>query len=438
MIVPSIDLQNGRAVQLIGGKEKAIDAGDPRPIAEKFGRVGEVAVIDLDAAMGIGNNSEVIRELLKLAPCRVGGGIRSEDRAVEWLDAGARRVILGTAATPGLLRNLPRERVIAAVDSVDGGVVDRGWTNQTGARLEERIDELGPFVGGFLVTFVEHEGRMTGLPMDRVRAIAERAGDVRVTVAGGVKEAGEVTAADRAGADVQAGMSLYSGVMGLGAGFCAPLISDRPDGLWPTVVVDERGSALGLVYSSPESVAQAIETGTGVYYSRSRGGLWVKGATSGNTQELLSIEADCDRDALRFTVRQRGGGFCHTGTRSCFGEEFGIGGLGGLGALQRTIAARLRAAPEGSYTKRLVTETGLLRSKLLEEARELIEARTPDEASWEAADVMFFALTAAISKGASLEQIERELDRRALKVTRRPGNAKENETTNTSTIGSES
>ena len=96
MIIPSIDLMNGNAVQLVGGKEMALDAGDPRPIAEKFGRVGEIAVIDLDAALSQGSNREVIEDLLKLAPCRVGGGIRDVETALDWLDKGARKVILGT------------------------------------------------------------------------------------------------------------------------------------------------------------------------------------------------------------------------------------------------------------------------------------------------------------------------------------------------------
>ncbi|MFT5424705.1 MAG: phosphoribosyl-ATP pyrophosphohydrolase/phosphoribosyl-AMP cyclohydrolase [Phycisphaerales bacterium] len=419
MMIPSIDLMNGRAVQLVGGEEKVIDAGDPRPIAEKFGRVGEIAVIDLDAAMGTGSNAELISELLHLAPCRVGGGIRDAQTAIDWLDSGARKVILGTAAEPGVLRELPRERVIAALDSVDGAIVDKGWTRHTGAKLEDKIDELREFVDGFLVTFVEREGRMTGLPMDRVRTIVKRAGRARVTVAGGVRAAEDVALTDQAGADVQVGMSLYTGAMGLGEGFCAPLTSDRLDGLWPSVVVDELGNSLGLVYSSAKSVIKSLETGRGVYLSRSRNELWEKGATSGNAQELIRIEADCDRDALRFTVRQRGGGFCHTGTRSCFGESRG------LGALERTIRDRLRNAPEDSYTERLVSDPGLLGRKLIEEAGELAEAITPEEAGWEAADVIYFALTAAISKGSSLEDIERELDRRAGKVSRRPGNAKE-------------
>ncbi|MFG0260600.1 MAG: HisA/HisF-related TIM barrel protein, partial [Phycisphaerales bacterium JB041] len=313
MIVPSIDLMDGNAVQLIGGREKAIDAGDPRPIAESFGLVGEVAVIDLDAALGRGNNEGVIRELLQLAPCRVGGGIRTVEAAVRWLDAGARKVILGTAATPEVLRQLPRDRVIAALDARDDRVVVEGWTRSTGARIEDRIEALRDHVCGFLVTFVEREGRMVGLPEDRIRELAALAAPCRLTVAGGVRTPADIAEADRAGADTQVGMALYSGAFDLAEGFCAVLRTDRPDGLWPTIVADEHGVALGLAYSDLESVRSAIGSRRGVYHSRSRGDLWAKGDSSGDTQDLLAIDTDCDLDALRFTVRQHGDGFCHQG-----------------------------------------------------------------------------------------------------------------------------
>ena len=418
MIIPSIDIANGSTVQLVGGKDHALDAGDPRPIAARFGLVGEIAVIDLDAARGIGSNKELIKELLSIAPCRVGGGIRDVETAIEWLDLGARKVILGTAATPEILSQLPRDRVIAALDAHNNDIVVEGWTKSTGARVEGRIDELRDLVGGFLVTFVEREGRMGGLPESRVQDLARRAGDARLTVAGGVKEPNDIALADRAGADAQVGMALYTGAFSLADGFGAPLKSDRADGLYPTVVADERGVTLGLVYSSDDSIAEALRTRKGVYHSRSRGGLWVKGETSGDTQELLSVSVDCDRDALRFTVRQAGGGFCHTGTRSCFGDATG------LSALERTIASRLDDAPAGSYTRRLLDDPRLLRSKLLEEAGELIDAESPADAVWEAADVIYFALVAAMQRGAALAEIEAMLDGRTRKVTRRPGNAK--------------
>ena len=418
MIIPSIDLMDANAVQLVEGREKVLDAGDPRPIADKFGLVGEIAVIDLDAALAKGDNRDAILDLCKRARCRVGGGIRDVESAIAWLDAGASKVILGTAATPQILQELPRERVIAALDSRNDKVVVEGWTKQTTRTVEERIEELAEHVGGFLVTFVEGEGRMGGFDAERIQRIVERAGDRRVTVAGGVRCPEDIDLADELGADAQVGMALYKGVFDLAKGFCAPLRSDRPDGLWPTIVADERGVALGLAYSNLESVREAIDSRRGVYHSRSRNELWIKGESSANTQELLAIGADCDRDTLRFTVRQQGSGFCHKNTRTCFADD------PGMGALERIIQTRLEQAPLGSYTRRLLDESGLLGQKLLEEAQELDKATTPSDAAWELADVLYFALVAAARKGATLANAEELLEARALKVTRRLGNAK--------------
>jgi phosphoribosyl-ATP pyrophosphohydrolase/phosphoribosyl-AMP cyclohydrolase len=412
MIVPSIDLQDAQAVQLIGGETKALDAGDPRPIARCYGRVGEIAVVDLDAALGRGSNAATIEDLIALAPCRVGGGIRSIEAAIAWLDRGAVSVVLGTAAQPEILKALPRERVIAALDARHGEVVVEGWQKGTGRGVLERIAELRDLVGGFLVTFVEREGRLQGTDLDFARRIREAAGDVVLTIAGGTTTAEEVAALDRLGCDAQVGMALYKGELGLAEAFAAPLVSDRADGLWPTVVVDERGTALGLVYSDLESLRAALERGQGVYHSRSRG-LWLKGATSGAVQELLRVDADCDRDCLRFTVRQAPPGFCHRGSRTCWGEDRG------LGALARRLAARRQAAPPGSYTAKLFDDPALLGAKLREEAQELADASARDHVVHEAADVLYFTLAALARHGVDLAEVEAALDRRALKVTRR-------------------
>jgi phosphoribosyl-ATP pyrophosphohydrolase len=412
MIVPSIDLQDGHAVQLIGGATKELDAGDPRPIARQFGRVGEIAVVDLDAALGRGSNAAVIEELIALAPCRVGGGIRSVEAAIAWLDRGAVSVVLGTAARPDILQALPRERVVAALDARHGEVVVEGWQKGTGRDVLGRIAELRDLVGGFLVTFVEREGRLQGTDLAFAARIREAAGDTAVTIAGGITTAEEVAALDRLGCDAQVGMALYKGQLSLAEAFAAPLASDRADGLWPTVVVDERGTALGLVYSNLESLRAALERGQGIYHSRSRG-LWIKGETSGAVQELLRVDADCDRDCLRFTVRQQPPGFCHLGTRTCWGAERGIG------ALARRLAARREAAPAGSYTAKLFEDPVLLGAKLREEAEELAEASSRDGVVHEAADVLYFTLTALAGHGIELAEVEDTLDRRALKVTRR-------------------
>lgn len=417
MIIPSIDLQSGHAVQLVGGKQFELDAGDPRPLAERFSRVGMIAVVDLDAALGRGSNAEVIRGLVARFPCRVGGGIRSVDSALAWLDAGAESVVLGTAAKIEILRELPRARVIAALDAVDDEVVVDGWQTRTGRTVLERMAELREYVGGFLVTFVEREGRMQGTRIDAVGAIANAAGSARVTIAGGITTCEEIALLDALGCDAQLGMALYKGRLRLADAFAAPLRSDRGDGLWPTVVVDEHDVALGLAYSSRESLDAAIESGQGVYHSRERG-LWTKGQTSGSTQKLLRVSADCDRDTLRFQVHQEGAGFCHRATRTCWGPSQGIP------ELARRIASRLSDAPTGSYTRRLLDDPKLLRAKIVEEAQELVTADRPSDVVGEAADLVYFTLVKLAASGVDWVEVARELDKRQLRVTRRAGNAK--------------
>jgi phosphoribosylformimino-5-aminoimidazole carboxamide ribotide isomerase len=415
VIVPSIDLMDGEAVQLVGGRTKALSAGDPRPIARRFGLAGEVAVVDLDGALGRGSNAACIRELLRIAPCRVGGGIRDVTTAIDWLDAGATKIVLGTAATPEVLARLPAERVIAALDADNGEVVVEGWRRGTGESILDRMRRLRGLVGGFLVTFVEREGRLGGTNMDLVPALVEAAGSARVTIAGGITMPAEIAELDRLGADAQVGMALYTGAMDLADAIAAPLTSDRGDSLWPTVVVDEVRGALGLAYSSRESLRRAVAQGRGIYHSRKRG-VWVKGGSSGNTQELLRVDLDCDRDCLRFTVRQKGAGFCHSGASTCWGPAVGLQGL------ERRLAQGIQRA--GSYTQRLLNDSTLLRAKLMEEAAELADAPTHADAALEATDLLYFVMVAMRRSGVTLAEVAREFDRRALRVTRRPGNAK--------------
>ncbi|KAF4344639.1 histidine biosynthesis trifunctional protein [Fusarium beomiforme] len=192
--------------------------------------------------------------------------------------------------------------------------------------------------------------------------------------------------------------------------------SDRSDGLIPTVVTDDTGIALGLAYTSEESILEALRTQTGVYQSRKRG-LWVKGLTSGDTQELLRIGLDCDNDTLKFMVNQKGR-FCHLQQFGCFGD------LNGISALEQTLKSRKESAPEGSYTARLFSDEKLLRAKIMEEAEELCDGKTKENIAFEAADLIYFALTKAVGAGVSLADIEANLDAKSLKVKRRSGNAK--------------
>jgi phosphoribosyl-ATP pyrophosphohydrolase / phosphoribosyl-AMP cyclohydrolase / histidinol dehydrogenase len=210
----------------------------------------------------------------------------------------------------------------------------------------------------------------------------------------------------------------------LGTSFAKCCKTDRADGLYTTVVTTRNGEALGLVYSSVASIVASLQCGRGVYYSRSRHGLWRKGDTSGHYQTLHRIDVDCDGDALRFCVTQHGGdddgiaAFCHLNTLTCWGPPKG------LRHLEEALQDRLQNAPAGSYTKRLFDDETLLRDKLVEEAQELCEAQDSTHVAEELADVLYFAMVRAVQAGVSLDDAAAVLDKRAHKVTRRPGDSK--------------
>ncbi len=402
MLIPSIDLMGGKAVQLRHGREKVLERDDVMDLARRFGRVGEIAVIDLDAAMGTGDNEALIREVCRVARCRVGGGIRTEDKARRLLRAGAARLIVGTAASRDFLSRLPRHRVMAALDSLHGDVVTEGWTTRTGRSPVEEMQVLAPDVSGFLCTFVETEGTMQGLPMERVREL-RAATNLPLTVAGGVRSIEEVVALDRAGVDVQVGMALYTGAVDVADAFVACL--DFSKGPVPTVVRDGAGQVLMLAYSTPESLRRAIDEGRGVYYSRSREALWVKGETSGNPQRLVRVQADCDRDALLFTVEQTGVA-CHRKTYTCFGageREFS------LRSLFDVVADRRREPRPGSYTSFLFEKEDRIPRKLNEEVYELLTAKGHEDVVWEAADVLYFLLAYLARREVDLDEVVAEL-----------------------------
>ena len=161
-----------------------------------------------------------------------------------------------------------------------------------------------------------------------------------------------------------------------------------------------------------------------MYYSHSRNSLWRKGDTSGCFQDLHRIDVDCDGDALRFTVSQRGGpdgrhgSFCHRDTLTCWGGPCGVQGL------EEVLRDRLQSAPEGSYTKRLFDDANLLKDKLVEEAQELAEADTPQHVAEELADVLYSAMIRAFKAGVGIDEATAELDARTRKVTHRKGDSK--------------
>ncbi|MGB9605223.1 MAG: HisA/HisF-related TIM barrel protein, partial [Bryobacteraceae bacterium] len=194
MILPCIDLMDGKVVQLVQGREKALEAGDPESMLRRFASFRQIQVIDLDAAMGRGSNEQIVARLAAKAAIRAGGGVRSVERARRLVEQGARKVIVGTAAftDSGVNREflecvaaaIGRDRLIVALDSRGGRVVIRGWQEATALSAEDVLAQLEPYCGGFLCTYVDKEGMMAGTDLDWFRRL-RRATSCELTAAGG-------------------------------------------------------------------------------------------------------------------------------------------------------------------------------------------------------------------------------------------------------------
>jgi phosphoribosylformimino-5-aminoimidazole carboxamide ribotide isomerase len=220
VLIPAIDLQDGRVVQLVQGERLALSFDDVEPWIEKFSRCPLVQVIDLDAALGRGSNADMVRRLCQVLPCRVGGGLRSAEAGEALLAAGAREVIYGSAlfregrvdeaAAEAISTRLGTERTIAAVDSRAGRVVLRGWTASAAITPEEAVRALEPHVGGFLYTIVEGEGLMQGINLEAVRSL-RRSTSRRLTVAGGIRNEEEIDLLHQMQVDAVVGMAVYTG-----------------------------------------------------------------------------------------------------------------------------------------------------------------------------------------------------------------------------------
>lgn len=224
LILPCIDLMDGKVVQLVEGREKALEAPPPLETLERFEGFPEIQVIDLDAALGRGSNDAIVRLLASRAAIRAGGGVRSLERARALAGQGARKIIVGTAAfTPEgpntplleeLARALGRERILIALDSRKGRVVVQGWRETTRFTAEELLDPLEPYCSGFLCTYVDKEGRMEGTDLAWFRRL-RAATALELTAAGGVTTLAEVRELLSMNIHVALGMALYTGRLGL-------------------------------------------------------------------------------------------------------------------------------------------------------------------------------------------------------------------------------
>ncbi|MGP8247803.1 MAG: HisA/HisF-related TIM barrel protein [Bryobacteraceae bacterium] len=224
MIFPCIDLMDGKVVQLVQGREKALEADSPEAMLERFAAFPEIQVVDLDAAMGRGSNDELVRMLAGRAATRVGGGVRSVERARALVERGARKVIVGTSAftetgvddtlLAAMRGAIGRERLLIALDSKDGRIVTQGWRHATGFTAGQVLRTLEPYCSGFLCTYVDKEGMMQGTDLGWFRRL-RAATALELTAAGGITTLDEVRALLAMGVHAALGMAIYTGRLSL-------------------------------------------------------------------------------------------------------------------------------------------------------------------------------------------------------------------------------
>jgi phosphoribosylformimino-5-aminoimidazole carboxamide ribonucleotide (ProFAR) isomerase len=231
MIIPCIDLMDGKVVQLVQGREKALEGDSPEEMLRKFAAFPEIQVIDLDAAMGRGSNDGLVRMLASKAATRVGGGVRTVARAEALVAQGARKVIVGTSAfgpsgadhrslrsassinepfLTSLRETVGRDRILIALDSKGGRIVVKGWRESTGLAAEEVLHALEPYCSGFLCTYVDKEGMMQGTDLDWFRRL-RAATSLELTAAGGIATLDEVRALLAMNVHAALGMAIYTG-----------------------------------------------------------------------------------------------------------------------------------------------------------------------------------------------------------------------------------
>jgi phosphoribosylformimino-5-aminoimidazole carboxamide ribotide isomerase len=219
VIIPCIDLMGGKVVQLVQGREKALEGGTPLEMLERFAPFPQIQVIDLDAAMGQGSNDDLVELIASRAAARVGGGVRSAERARGLIEQGAFRVITGTAAfdKPLLIKiadAVGPNRLIIALDSKGGKVVVKGWQESTEFTAEEMIPHLEPYCSGFLCTYVDKEGMLQGTDLNwfrRLRALTQH----ELTAAGGITTLEEIRELQKLGIHAALGMAIYTGRLNL-------------------------------------------------------------------------------------------------------------------------------------------------------------------------------------------------------------------------------
>jgi len=413
MIIPSIDLKNRKAVQLENGKKEILKKDNIIKLAEKFNKLSEIAVIDLDRAItGKNTNLDIVKNLCQNYQIRVGGGLNSIERIKKVFSWGADKIIIGSSVfkknkinfsfLDKIRKIVGKNRIVIALDIKDEEITINGWKKKIDFDLEKAAQSLENYCSEFLITSVNDEGMLKGINTKLYKNL-KKITDKKITAAGGVNSLKEIKTLSNDNFNIQIGMAIYKEIFSVEDAFISSLNWTK-NRLIPAIVKDTNGQILMQAYVNEKSLRKTFSEEKMCYFSRSRNKLWIKGETSGNYQKFLKVRTDCDRDSLLFTVKQINKA-CHLDQYSCFNEKKFF-----IKDLKERIDSRIKSNTEGSYTASLTDKK--LKEKLLEEINELIESNNRSNSIWEAADVLYFLLVFLSRNKIDLKDVKNELKRR--------------------------
>ncbi|MFT4304106.1 MAG: HisA/HisF-related TIM barrel protein [Candidatus Woesearchaeota archaeon] len=334
MIYPCIDLQDGEVVQLVQGKEKGIEiAKTYQEMAELFAENNlTINVIDLNAAKGNGNNYDIIKDLVKIVDARVGGGVRTADKAKELIDLGAKKVIAGNSCFDKFFflnysflkktsQAIGRKKLISALDIKQGNIAINGWQNTLNADLSFVVPELEEFCSELQCTYVDKEGMLQGTDMNLFKKLREMS-SLELTAAGGITRMSDIYQLEYLGLNSVIGMAFYTGKISIDEVVNANQLDFvKGRGTIPAIIQNVDGDVLYLCTQNRGTLQKSLDTGKLWRYSVSQEREIQVGESSGKFEYVSEIFRNCYDDTLLIKVTQEKPFACHEGYKTCFFDK---------------------------------------------------------------------------------------------------------------------
>ena len=433
-VIPTIDISKGRAV-LVNKGNVVTDNGDPLERAKDLSINSDFQIVDIDAAKGTGNNSEIIKQIANKYSCYVAGGIRTLDKANYFLSENAKRIVIGTSVLDSdLLEQIPLNRLIIALDIDDDyNLLFKGRTEPTKKNLFDILEAKKKFLSVITITFHTTEGTGQGIDMSKVKKIKQYLLDnkieARLIIAGGIKSIEEVK--DLLDMDVcpQFGYALWTKLFTLGDIYASIMNYDKLEKfqckdlpvLVPCIIIRKDGMPLSLTYTDKDGIKETIDGKELVIYSRSKNKRWKKGTESGNVQHLIQVSFNCDRTSLLYVVE--GKNFCSKDKVSCF--NYRNSSRGGMQFLEEIIKASFADETKNGniekLQKKIIENKKWLICRILEEVNDLSVGNTVhnDETIISTISALIYYLTLyCVSSNIPVQDIFTELARRHFTVSK--------------------